>query len=471
MPRFVQLLARARNSAVIWAWAFNGLRLASGLILLPLLVYQLPKAEFGMYYVFLSVTALLPILDASFSATVGRFVSYAMSGATALQPQGLADPASVTGKPNVPLLRQLLHTTRALYGCLALLAFAAMGAWGTVLVAAGAGETASPGWTWLSWAVALAGATLELYSVWWNTFLYYCNRVRESAAISFAAYGTRIALACLLLWLGAGLLSVPLGGITGALLNRWLSRKKCREVLGTLEPDPPSARVPLLLGLIWPNSWRLGLQLLSTYFRNATFTTLCVSLYGLAANGAYGLSVQIIGIAAGMAAVWTSVKWPAAGQLRAAHNLEALRVMLWPRLWLQIGTFLLLGAAAILAGPPLLKWLGTDKTLVARSWLALLALNALLEMGYLFWGTLLSVENRIPTLWSTVATNAGSILLALTLTRWSSLGMLSLIVAPLVAGLVFLYWYWPLAGARSLGTHWLRFMVSKPPTTPAAPGR
>ncbi len=462
MARLTPLLARARSSAVIWAWAFNGLRLASGLILLPLLAYQLPKAEFGMYYVFLSVTALLPLLDASFSATVGRFVTYAMSGATSLQPQGLADPASVTGTPNLPLLRQLLQTTRALYGCLALLAFIAMGIWGTVLVAAGASETASPAWTWLSWAVALAGATIELYSVWWNTFLYYCNRVRESAAISFTTYGTRIVLACLLLWLGAGLMSVPLGGITGALLNRWLSRRKCREVLGAFEPGQPEARAPLLLGLIWPNSWRLGLQLLSTYVRNAALTTLCVSLYGLAANGAYGLSVQIIGIAAGMATVWTSVKWPAVGQLRAAHHFDALRVMLWPRMWLQILTFLLLGAAAILAGPPLLEWLGTDKALVARSWLVLLAVNALLEMGYLFWGTLLSVENRIPTLWSTVATNAGSILLALALARWSGLGMLALILAPLLSGLLFLYWYWPVAGARSLGVSLLPFMFSGP---------
>jgi hypothetical protein len=83
-------------------------------------------------------------------------------------------------------------------------------------------------------------------------------------------------------------------------------------------------------------------------------------------------------------------------------------------------------------------------------------------MGYLFWGTLLSVENRIPTLWSTVATNAGSILLALALARWSGLGMLALILAPLLSGLLFLYWYWPVAGARSLGVALLPFMFSGP---------
>ena len=37
----------------------------------------------------------------------------------------------------------------------------------------------------------------------------------------------------------------------------------------------------------------------------------------------------------------------------------------------------------------------------------------------------------------------------------------SLVAAPLVAGAIFNYWYWPKAGARSLHTTWLRFMMRK----------
>ena len=37
----------------------------------------------------------------------------------------------------------------------------------------------------------------------------------------------------------------------------------------------------------------------------------------------------------------------------------------------------------------------------------------------------------------------------------------ALVAAPLVAGAIFNYWYWPKAGARSLHTTWLRFMMRK----------
>ena len=49
------------------------------------LLHALSRADLGMYYVFLNLGALLPVVDASLSLTVSRAVSYAMAGATTLQ--------------------------------------------------------------------------------------------------------------------------------------------------------------------------------------------------------------------------------------------------------------------------------------------------------------------------------------------------------------------------------------------------
>jgi hypothetical protein len=95
-------------------------------------------------------------------------------------------------------------------------------------------------------------------------------------------------------------------------------------------------------------------------------------------------------------------------------------------------------------------------------WLVLLAVSTFLDMTYTFWGTLLSVENRIPTLWATVATNVGCLGLAFGLSRYTNLGVPALVLAPLLSGIVFNSWYWPLAGARMLRTSWWRFMFSGP---------
>src|SRR5690349_7392610 len=110
-PRAFML--RARNSTVVWSWMFNGLRLAIGVLLLPLVLRKLSNEEFGMYGVLLSLAQLATMFDFGFSPAVMRFVSYAMDGADSLQPHGVTRSAG-TG-PNFRLLWQLFFTTRALY--------------------------------------------------------------------------------------------------------------------------------------------------------------------------------------------------------------------------------------------------------------------------------------------------------------------------------------------------------------------
>ena len=53
------LLDRLRSSTVVWSWIYNGARLASGIILLPLVLRKLPEAELGMYYVLLVLAPLV----------------------------------------------------------------------------------------------------------------------------------------------------------------------------------------------------------------------------------------------------------------------------------------------------------------------------------------------------------------------------------------------------------------------------
>jgi O-antigen/teichoic acid export membrane protein len=210
------------------------------------------------------------------------------------------------------------------------------------------------------------------------------------------------------------------------------------------------------------------LQVLSNYLRTSATVLICVAYFGLTLTGQYGLSIQVIGIASGMAAVWTAVKWPRVMQLRSAQKVEELRGLLWPRAWLQVVTFVLLTACAAAFGPQLLELIGTDKVLLPTKWLLILAGTGVLELTYVFWGTLLAAENRVPTLWSTVATNIGGLVLAVALIEFTSLGLFSLVIAPLLSGSLFLYWYWPSAGARSLGMTWWRFMFSKPSGSAAA---
>jgi O-antigen/teichoic acid export membrane protein len=226
-------------------------------------------------------------------------------------------------------------------------------------------------------------------------------------------------------------------------------------------PAPHSpADVKALVATLWPNSWRLGLQFLSGYFSGYANTLICQAALGLAATAEYGLSLQLVSFCTSMALVWTQVKWPLVGQYRTRQDYGGLGKMLRPRLWLQFLTHAVLATGAILFVPGLLSLAGSDKTVLPWLWMGLLAVNALLEMNFSFWTTLISTENRMPFVRPTIIANLCSLALALTLVEFTKLGVRSLVVAPLLAGCVFNYWYWPLEGARSIKTRFLAFVFT-----------
>lgn len=461
MTKLKQLVSRLTRSAVAWSWIMNGLRLTAGVVVLPLLATKLAKPDFDMYFVFLSLAALVPILDLGFAVSVGRAVSYAMGGATELKAQGFVPQENVSG-PNHVLLWKLLHTTRQLYRLLSLGTLALLGSFGTLMVAKAVSETTSPTLTWAAWGLTLAAVLWEIYSGWWNVFLRNMNQVLASTQQLALAQAVKITLSCILLLAGAGLLSVPIATLASSFLQRYLARRLVRRLLGKVAPDVTAQEVKSMVATLWPNSWRIGLQFLSGYLAGHANTLICLPLLGLAAGGTYGFSLQLVFICSSMAQVWTLVKWPLIGQLRIKQDHAALRRLIWPRVWLQYLTYVALALGVVIVVPAVLEWKGSEKTLLPPLWLALLALHGFLEMNYVFWGTLISTENRTPFTWPIIISNLTSFLLVLTLLQTTRLGLGALVLSPLLVSSLYNHWKWPRDGARSIHTTWWRFTLRAP---------
>lgn len=455
---------RLYNSTVLWSWVLNAFRLASGLLLLPLVLKHLTTTELGMYYVLLSQVALAPVIDFGFSGAVLRFVSYAMGGAENLQAHGVA--TSSGGGPNYKLLWELLFTTRALYRVLALLVVVVLGLWGTYMVELRIHETPSPNLVRVAWVVTLLATALDIYSSWAPVFLNGMDDVLVSLRITTVSSILRFVLAAGFLMAGAGLLSLAIGSLVGSLLQQILARRRCYQKLAVY-PAPAQVHTWKNLQIIWPNSWRQGVHTLSSYFTANANTAICLSLLGLAANAQYGLSLQCVNIISGMAMVWTTVKWQRVAQYRARQDYAAIQRLLWPRLWLVHLTFLGMAAGMLLVGPPMLRWFGHGKQLLPLPWLALLAFNSFLATRGGVWGMLIVTENRIPYLWPIVAANLLCFGFSLLLIHTTSLGLGALVLGPLLANCPFNYWYWPIYAARGIRSSWPRCVFSPPGKAPS----
>jgi len=441
-----------------WSWIANGLRLAIGVFLLPLVLRMLSNEEFGMYIVLLSLVQLAPVIDFGFSPTIVRFVSYAMGGAETLQAHGFSK--ATTASPNWRLLGQLFFTTRALYRYMAVIVLIVVGAWGTYLVELHVHDTPFPTVTRAAWAITLVATVADIYSSWAVIFLRGMNHVLLSVQISIAASIIKFVVATALLLCGGGLISLPLGSLIGSLLQQGLARWQCRKQLGN-HLQSEKAHVWENLCIIWPTSWRLGMLTVTSCITAQANIAICNQVLGLTGNAQYGLSTQIIGAIGGMAMVWTTVKWQIIGQYRTRHDYVAMRRVLWPRFWLQNLTFLVLAAGLILCGPILLRWFGSGKQMLPVGWLVVMALYYFIELHLSFWVSLISTENRIPFLWPGLATALVGLSLSLILIHFTSLGIGALVLAPLLAGSLFNYWYWPVVGARSLKTSLFGFLCGR----------
>jgi O-antigen/teichoic acid export membrane protein len=457
------LWRRVTGSAVIWSWMFNGLRLSSALVLLPLLMAVLPDAEFGMYYVFLALAGAAPMMDFGFGLSVERNLSYAVGGAKSLQAQGVGGGSGAGGGANQALMAEVVWSARGLYRWLTLGAMVLLLVVGTWMVGLRVEETVDARWTWMAWGVHLVATSLEIYSGYWVAVLRGLNRVTLAARWLSVAYGTKLVLSVALLLGGAGLMAVPLAGLTAGILLRWgVGREVHRRVprLGEVGGGT-GVRAGGLLRILWPNSWRLGLQMMALFLSANTSVWLCTHYFGLTMTGRFGLSVQVMNLAIGLAEVWTSVKWPQIAQWRIRGDAESMRRVLRPRYGLLVLTYLLLAGGAVTLGPWLLELLGTDKTMLDRVWLWFLMVESLGRLNFGFWTTLIATENRIPALWPLVGTHVLGVVGAVVWVGGLGGGVEALVLTPLVLGSLFNFWWWSRVGVRMLGVSLLGFVAGQ----------
>ena len=306
------------DRAVAYTLASRGWQIIAGLITIIFIGHYLSPIQQGFYYTFSSILALQVFFELGLTYVILQFASHEKARLewTLLRTLDGSEPAKER-------LSQLLHLSLRWYGIAALLMIVFIIPTGFILFGKSPDAAHAGKWqfAWF-WLVITTGSALFMSPVF--AILEGCGLVADIARLRTTQDITAYLMFWLALFLGAGLLAVPvLQTIRVVISFLWLLRHY-RSFIGALT-RPKDSTVPLSWwNEIWPMQWRIALSWISGFFIFNLFNPILFAYFGAAEAGKMGMSLSIAGALNLMSMTWVNTKIPMFGQLVALKKFAEL---------------------------------------------------------------------------------------------------------------------------------------------------
>jgi len=87
---------------IIWSYAAQIFNFGAGILILPIVLKKLQTDELAIWYAFMTLNSFIMLVEAGFSPTISRNISYVYSGAEKLIARGLYIIIKITIKLIIP---------------------------------------------------------------------------------------------------------------------------------------------------------------------------------------------------------------------------------------------------------------------------------------------------------------------------------------------------------------------------------
>lgn len=447
---------------VWWGYAAQFFALASGVIILPLVLRLLSGEEVGMNYLMLSVATLATLVDFGFSTQFATHITYVYSGASYLQKEGLAKEGLFPpGQLNYRLLATLIRTARWLYRLLGGLVLVVMLTIGTAYVHRVTHGFTNVRHSFLIWVVYSFSIFFQIYYAYYGALLLGSGKIRESKKASVYTNLLKIGLTYLLLLTGCGLLGLVLANLLSPFLTRYLSYRYYFTLRQRVRLRPyliSFAEQWQLFRLVWHNSKKMGLCSFAYYLTHGATLILAGLYLPLHEVASYGLMVQLLTLLSSVSCILFTLYFPRFGSLRMQHRADILLRESALTFAVFYGSYLLGALAIIIGGNFLLQLIGSTTflpgtgILAFASWVWFLDGNA--------WNCCLLIASRnhfpfLPSVFLTAVSVMGASYVALV---WVGGGIWALLLVQAVVQGITYVWYWPRYVMDELHTTWWRFI-------------
>ena len=445
---------------VLWSYFSKFFNLASGLLILPLMLTMLSEDEVGMNYLMLTIGSLVTLLDFGFAPQFGRNISYLYSGAQELKKEGVVIPKSKF-KINYKLLATMICTAKYVYKILGLIVSFILLSFGTLYIYKATDGFLKVNHSLLIWIIFSFSTFLNIYYSYYISLLSGKGMIMESNKAMLYSKLCYVFLSILLLFLGFGLLGVTIAGLISPLIHRYFSynfffTKDFNDIINQYKIHRKDIKE--LFIIIWFNSKKLGLVTLGA-FAISKFSLFIAGLFlSLPLIASYGLMMQIVGVISGLSTTLFITYQPKFSFYRIKGNSKSLISLLSFCMFMFYLIFIAGGLTFLFVGPSFLELINSNVTLPSLTIVFIYLVVSLLEGNHSLFATLILTKNEIPFVKPALISGFFIAIGSYICLKYTNMGLLGLILVQGGCQLVYNNWRWPLYICREFNISFIKIL-------------
>jgi O-antigen/teichoic acid export membrane protein len=175
----------------------------------------------------------------------------------------------------------------------------------------------------------------------------------------------------------------------------------------------------------------------------------------------YGITMQLIGVIAGLAGIYTSTYSPMIAQHRVVHNKKAIKELYLKGQLVLLLTFMAGGAALLILGGWGLNFIGSKTHLIPNMMILVATIILFLENNHAIAGGILLSKNEVPFFKASILSGSASIFVLLIFLNFTNIGVWAMILAPGIAQASYQNWKWPMVVFKDLEIKWIDILNLK----------
>jgi O-antigen/teichoic acid export membrane protein len=427
---------------VIWSYASYILQTGAGFFLLPIILNRLPSDELAIWYVFLSITALVNLLDFGLRPTIMRNVSYIFSGARSLKKQGIVIQNEVM-PIDYSLLKTLIKAIKKIYIMISFLIAVIMYSFGSVYIKSITNHLLNQDQIIIAWYIYILSIVFNFYFYYYTPLLTGRGKIAESNQTIVISKLTYIVVSAIGLMSGYGLVAVSIGNLLGSLVNRATSfyhfyDKSIREKLKNT-----NAKEINLLPILWSNAYKIGLVSMGAFLITKGNTLIASKYLDLEVVAQYGLTLQVTMILSTVSSIFFRTHLPKFNNYRMIDNLEGVKRDYSKSIFAMNFIYIFGASIILILGNTILNFVGSNTNLLSNAYTALILVIIYLETNHSNCATLITTKNEVPFVKSSLLSGVGVLIFGLMAVRYFKLGILGLLLAQGIVQLAYNNWKWP----------------------------